>query len=148
MGLSVSAASAVFAIGFVMVAIILVDGLTHSYQEMDDATGDRTEREREILDTAITMDTARHYNSTQTLQLNVTNTGSATLDPEELDVVADGMLVTGNITSMEVDGSPAGAWFPEKTLVIELTVPEPPGRVRLVTGNGVAEYTTDITPLP
>ena len=148
MGLSVSAASAVLAIGFVIVAIILVDGMTHSYQELDDATTDRTERERELLDTGLTLDSAKHYNSTQTLELNVTNTGSATLDPEELDVVADGMMITGNITSMEVDGSPARAWFPEKTLVIEITSPDPPARVRLVTGNGVAEYTTNVTPLP
>lgn len=148
MGLSVSAASAVLAIGFVLMTIILVDGYTHSYQELDDATGDRSDRERELLDTAVEIDSARHNNTTKTLTLNVTNGGSSVLDPAEVDLVVDGILLTGNITALEVDGTPAQAWFPGKTLVIELTVADPPGRVKVVTGNGVAVYTADISALP
>jgi archaellum component FlaF (FlaF/FlaG flagellin family) len=148
MGLSVSAASAILAMGFALTALVLVDSFTHNYEKMDEASQDRTDRQRDILDTRIEIRNATFHNGSRTLGINITNTGSATLDPNSLDVLLDGVLHTHNITSREVDGAPASAWFPAKTLLVTMGAQELPSRVKVVTGNGVTEYSTDVAFVP
>jgi len=147
MGLSVSAASAIFALGFILMMVVVVDSFTDSFQELDDAAQDRNERDGALRDTRITIESVRHFNASKTVMINVTNSGSVSLDPEALDVLIDGMLLTGNITNATVDGSPAGAWFPDKMLVVEMDCTPVPGRVKVVTGLGVADYTDAVTEL-
>jgi archaellum component FlaF (FlaF/FlaG flagellin family) len=148
MGLSISAAFVVILIGVTLAAIVLADAFTGSYQELEDSSDERADRQRRLLDTGIDIEAALYSTSQGNGTVNVTNTGSTTLDPAGLDVLADGILLTENITSIRIDNSTAVAWFPGKTAVITIHLGGQPSRLKVVTDNGVADYTTDIILVP
>jgi len=72
------------------------------------------------------------------LTVRANNTGSTELSVDEVDLLADNRYVRGYDTSVGGDGA-TNLWLAQETLEITVTsLDADPGRVKLITGPGVA----------
>ncbi|MDY6965233.1 MAG: hypothetical protein SVM80_04595 [Halobacteriota archaeon] len=136
MGFSVSAAVAIFLIGFLVMASSSFTLVSNSAELVNDGRKEQQNRMLDELQTDINI-TSIDYNLTlQRLIIEVVNTGSIILDAGEVNLLIDGDLITEDIAL-----SPAKVWIPEKTLTINVTsVASSPSRVKVVTENGISDY--------
>lgn len=140
MGFSVSGATAVVFIGLLISAAALypaVDGYT---ERRADALEHREERALAQQNTEIEVVNASYDQGTDTLTVEVDNTGASTLRVTELDLLVDGNYTPLRPGDVVVAGSATtGIWAPGERLVATLKPPTaPPSRIKLVTGPAVA----------
>ena len=108
---------------------------------MDDASNDRYEMQNERLQTDITISNSSKTRGNETgyeLSIMVTNTGSETLQTDELDVLVDGIIESYTFSPS------TKTWTPDETKMITINNLSGTGvhRVKVVTGNGISDYDT------
>lgn len=141
MGFSVSGSAAI-----IFAAMFVAFGMFHSatangFETVSDAQQDRTDRTLTQQNTAIEIVTAEWNGSAGTtgeLTVEVNNTGSSQLSVEEVDLLANNTYLRDYDTSVDGDGE-TELWLPREQLTMTVTsLDSDPGRVKVVTGPGVA----------
>lgn len=142
MGFSVSGSAAI-----IFAAMFIAFGMVHSatsngFEDISDAQQDRTDRTLTQQNTAINITSATWNSSTGDLVVEVDNTGSSQLSVEDVDLLANNDYQRGYDTSVDGDGS-TDLWLPQERLTITVTtLGQDPGRIKVVTGPGVAATQT------
>ncbi|VUT27973.1 MAG: hypothetical protein SYNGOMJ08_00531 [Candidatus Syntrophoarchaeum sp. GoM_oil] len=141
MGFSVSMTFAIFLVAFIALSSILVSSYDYRSNLIEDAKEVRQERMLDELQTDFEI-TGTSYNAVGSfLTVNVNNTGSTVLNASKVDVILNGSLKTGDISSLMVDGVATTIWAPDEMLRINITgVSSNPARVKLIAENGIADY--------
>jgi len=138
MGFSVSGSAAI-----IFAAMFVGFGMFHSatvngFETVSDAQQDRTDRTLVQQNTAIEIWSATWDGGAGELTVRANNTGSTELSVDEVDLLADNRYVRGYDTSVGGDGA-TNLWLAQETLEITVTILDAdPGRVKLITGPGVA----------
>lgn len=140
MGFSVSGSAAI-----VFAAMFIAFGSFHTatvngFESVSDAQSDRTDRTLDRQNTAIELDAATYDPDASggTLTVRVNNTGTTDLAVDAVDLLGDNEYLIPNATSVDGDGS-TGLWLPgERLTLVRDGLGSDPGRVKVVTGPGVA----------
>lgn len=144
LGVSVSVSAIIFFASFALCLSMVFSATQAYYEGIKEAEEQNTQRIQDSLHTAFEVDSAK-YNATQkVLALNLTNKGSSTLSTSRLDVLADGVLVTGNITSIKSGTTAAGAWYPATYITITVKLAQKPQRVMVGSEYGVSAFISTI----
>ena len=139
MGFSVSGSAAI-----IFAAMFVAFGMFHSatangFETVSDAQQDRTDRTLTQQNTAINVTAATWDGTNNVLTVRANNTGSSQLSVDEVDLLANNESLRGYDASVDGDAS-TNLWLPEEQLTITVTaLSTDPGRIKLVTGPGVAE---------
>jgi flagellar protein FlaF len=142
MGFGVSGATAIVFLGLFIAAGTLITTTSATFEEVDEAHEERSERLLDRRNTDVAVTTAVYNNSTGTLNLSVSNEGSTTLSVDGTTVLVDNEYQSTG--SARVDGIAAtDLWEPGETLTLNVSRPEP-ARVKVVTEHGVAA-TSEVT---
>ena len=143
MGFSVSGSAAVIFVATFVGFGMFYSATTNSMELVNDARDDQQERLLEQENTAIRL-AAVEYNSTSDwLNVTVVNTGATELAVSDVDLLADNSYVVPDRTDVDDDAG-TDLWLPRETLRINASVAsnpslvDDPGRVKLVTGPGIA----------
>ncbi|MDW7732058.1 MAG: hypothetical protein SCH66_06480 [Methanolobus sp.] len=140
MGFEVSVVVAIFFISAVIVGTLSYTTLTTTSDIAADASAEQHEMQTKRLNTEIEIDSsiAGVFNGTYDLTVTMTNTGSETLDFDELNVLIDGSLKEYAFSDTAV------TWVPEETRNLTVSNLEGTGshRVKVITENGIADYAT------
>ena len=137
MGFSVSASAAIVFVGFVVAFTTLYPVAANGFERVTDARDDAADRALDQRNTAVELSNVSYENATDTLTVEVTNTGATELSVAETDLLVDNTYWTGN---RSVDGdADTDVWLPGETLTITAgNVTLEPERVKVVTEHGVA----------
>lgn len=142
MGFSVSGSAAI-----IFAAMFIAFGTFHSastngFETISDAQEDRTERTLIQQNTEIDVTSAEWdgaAGATGELTVTVNNTGSTELAIDAVDLLANNEYLQDYDTSV-AGNSGTNLWLSQEELTITVsTLSSDPGRVKLVTGPGVAE---------
>jgi flagellar protein FlaF len=139
MGFSVSGSAAiVFAAMFIGFGMFYT-ATSNGFEQVTEAQTDQADRELTRQNTAMFVDTATWDDNTSTLTVTANNTGANALSVAEVDLLANNSYRSGYATSVDGDAE-TDLWAPGERLTITVTGLETnPGRVKLVTGPGVAD---------
>lgn len=138
MGFSVSGSAAI-----IFAAMFVAFGMFHSattngFETVSDAQQDRTDRTLTQQNTAINVTSVTWDGTNNVLTVRADNTGSTELSVEDVDLLANNEYLRDYDTSVDGDGS-TNLWLPEERLTLTVTtLGSDPGRIKLVTGPGVA----------
>lgn len=144
MGVSVSVSAIIFFTSFALCLSMVFNATQVYYEGIKEAEDQNAQRMQNALHSSFEIMSAG-YNATQkVLTVNLTNTGSSTLTTRHLDVLTDGALVTGNITSIKSGATAVGQWYPATTITITLKQAQKPERVKVSSEYGVSAYTSSI----
>lgn len=139
MGFSVSGAAAVVFVGLLVSATALYPAVDGYMEKRSAAVTDREERALDRQNTAIRIANASYNGSTGELTVEATNTGTTTLDVDEVDLVIDGDYGTPSAGSIVVAGSSTTeVWAPGENLTATTNTATAPDQVKFVTGPGVS----------
>jgi flagellar protein FlaF len=139
MGFSTSGSVATLFVGALVCLSTVYPVMETANERVTEATEARDDRALAQANTAMNVTNVGYNASTDTLIVNVTNSGSTTLSVGGTDLLLDGTYVTDATTRVEGD-SGRTIWVPGEQLQFEVTgVTAEPGRVKLVTENGIAE---------
>ncbi|WP_340097860.1 flagellin [Salinibaculum salinum] len=145
MGFSVSGAAAIiFATMFVTFGMWFTAS-ANSFESVSDAETDKSDRALEAQNTAISIANVTYNNTSAELTVVVTNTGAAQLSVETTDLLVDGQYQRGWEGSATVAGTDTRLWLAGEQLTITVATQAEPGRVKIVTENGVSAATTEVT---
>lgn len=158
MGFSVSGSFAVIAIGTFIAVGMFYGAASNGAEKVTDSQADAFDERLEQQNTAINITRAEWDTTltTNTLIIDIKNTGSTTLKVNDTDYVVDNEFIThheiedGTASSESVDGdSTTDIWLPGETLHVEISTliidnidnpdVESPDRVRIVTGPGIVD---------
>jgi flagellar protein FlaF len=144
MGFSVSGATALLLIAFLLSFGAFYTASTGAFNQVQDAQADQTDRTVETINTAIEIDSATYNESgDQNLNITVTNTGASTLHLNETSLLVNGSYVSDWQDGATVAGdSGSYLWLPQETLNVSLSRSSDPQRVKIVTEHGVAATAT------
>jgi flagellar protein FlaF len=120
----------------------LYTATTNATERVRDAQEAQTDHQQTILVTDVDVTNATYNTTTGNFTIYVTNTGESTLSPDHVDAVVDGdYFDSSEFERVTVDGRETGVWRPGETLTLVDTdsVPGVPGRVKFVSGPGVAD---------
>jgi archaellum component FlaF (FlaF/FlaG flagellin family) len=115
---------------------------TNATERVRDAQAAQTDHRQTIRVTDIDVTNATYNTTSGNFTLTVTNTGESTLSPDFVDAVVDGNYLDGSeFEQVTVDGRETPVWRPGETvtLVDSDSVTSAPGRVKFVSGPGVAD---------
>ena len=143
MGFGVSGSTAIIFLGVLVCTGTLYTAAAGSAEQLSDARHANEERILEQRNTAIDITSATYTDNNGSYPTSVTveNTGTTTLSVNETSLLVDnGYRPLNDADVLEVDGtSGTDVWAPGETLLVEFTLTERPGRVKLVTGYGVSD---------
>ena len=146
MGFSVSGSFAIIAVGtFIAVGMFYgaaSNGTEIVTESQQAAFDDRLEQQNTDINI-----TGAEYNTslaTNTLVLDIKNTGATALSVSQTDYIVDNAFIShASVSAESVDGDTAtDLWLPGETLHVEITegtLGTAPDRVHIVTGPGVAD---------
>jgi len=140
MGFSVSGSAAIIFVAAFIGFGMFYSATANSFERVQDARGAQQDRFLDQQNTAVEI-TAATWNASGTDDLDVTveNTGSTTLAVSDTDLLVDNAYQSGYDTAVDGDGS-TDVWAPQETLTITVTTfNSQPGRVKVVTENGLAD---------
>lgn len=138
MGFSVSGATALLLIAFLISFGAFYTATTGAVDQVQDAQIDQTDRSIETLNTEIGI--THVGNDGDELTIEAENTGASTLQIDDLSLLVDGEYIPHEDLETEVDGSSESElWMPQQQLTITTERDlELPVRIRLVTEHGIA----------
>jgi flagellar protein FlaF len=105
------------------------------------ATDQQRERLADVQESSVDV-TGATYNASGegNLTVRIENTGETVLSVDAVDLLVDGRYVSlGDLDRVAVEGSTTDVWRPGEVLVLEGDPGTVPGRVKVVTGPGVAD---------
>jgi flagellar protein FlaF len=144
MGFSVSGATALLFIAFLISFGAFYTASSGALDQVQEAQVDQTERNIETLNTEIEIDSNRSsYNESGNNDLRVVanNTGASSLQVADLSLLVNGEYVDFDAEADANLTDPSGdtLWIPQQTLTITITGDyERPVSIKLVTGYGIA----------
>lgn len=144
MGFSVSGATALLFIAFLISFGAFYTASTTAVDQVEDAQVDRTDRNIETLNTEIEIDSNRSsYNESgnNDLKIVANNTGASSLQVADLSLLVNGEYIDFDATNNATLSDPVGEtlWIPQQTLTITITGEyDTPVSIKLVTGYGIA----------
>ena len=142
MGFSVSGSAAIVFAGMFIAFGMFHTATTNGFERVSEAQDDRTDRTLAQQNTAIDVIDATWNATANELTVNVTNTGAEALAVSAVDLLANNSYIAGYDTSVDGD-SETDLWLPQERLTITVTsLADDPGRIKFVTGTGVADATT------
>jgi flagellar protein FlaF len=148
MGFSVSGSAVIVFIGFVVAVGIAVPSVLGSVGELAGAQGEQIDRGTDRANTDVEINRTVYNETTGLLAIELDNTGSTTLSVNDTSVLVNGTIRTrsgGGIVETAVDGDTgATIWLPAEQLEVTVDAADAPGRVKIVTENGIEVTTTDI----
>lgn len=144
MGFSVSGATALLLIAFLLSFGAFYTASTGAFSEVQNAQTDQTDRTLETINTEIQIDNATYNESGNgNLAINVTNTGASTLQLNDTSLLIDGEYVDNWQDGAAIGGdSNSYLWLPQETTEISVSRDPDPQRVKIVTEYGVAATST------
>lgn len=143
MGFSVSGATALILVAFLVSFGAFYTATTGTFNEIQDAEADQTDRNIDTINTDIEIGSAV-YNGSGSYDLVITanNTGATTLELNNTDLLIDGELVTDWRANAMINGNESSyLWVPQYTLEIPIegdSNDPRPDRVKLVTEYAIA----------
>lgn len=138
MGFSVSGSFAIILVASIVAFGMFHTATTNGFEEVSDAQTDRTDRTLAQQNTAVELATAEWNRTTETLTVTARNAGTTELAVADVDLLADNAYLSGYATSVDGDAS-TGLWLPQENLTMaDDSLDGDPGRVKVVTGPGVA----------
>jgi len=142
MGFSVSGSAAIVFAGMFIAFGMFHTATTNGFERVSEAQEDRTDRTLAQQNTAIEVTGATWQGTANDLTVTVNNTGSESLSVSDVDLLANNSYLSGYDTSVDGD-TETDLWLPQEQLTITVTtLNTDPGRVKIVTGTGVADTTT------
>jgi len=140
MGFSVSGSAAVIFVAAFIGFGMFYSATANSFERVNDAREDQRDRLLDQQNTDISLVSATWNSSgNDDLVVTVDNTGAETLSVEATDLLVDNDYRTGYDTTVESDSS-TDIWASQERLTItDSSLSSQPDRVKVVTGNGVAE---------
>lgn len=143
MGFSVSGATALLFIAFLISFGAFYTASTGAVDQVQDAQVDQTERNIETLNTEIEIDSDRSsYNASgNDLKLVANNTGASSLQVADLSLLVNGEYIDFDPGTNASLSDPSGdtLWIPQQRLTITITGDfETPVSIKLVTEYGIA----------
>lgn len=136
MGFSVSGAAAIIFASMFIAFGVWYTAADNSFHQITDAQTAQTDGALETANTEIAVVSATFETDTLTVQVN--NTGVSTLSLRGTDLLVDGEFVQDWESDAEVLGNEeTDLWLSGETLTVELTLTEAPARVKVVTESGV-----------
>jgi len=142
MGFSVSGSAAIVFAGMFIAFGMFHTATTNGFERVSEAQEDRTDRTLAQQNTAIDVTSATWDSIDGELTVTVNNTGASSLAVSEVDLLANNSYVSGYATSVDGD-SETDLWLPQEQLTITVaSLNDDPGRIKFVTGTGVADSTT------
>lgn len=144
MGFSTSAAAAVIFVGVLVSLSIIYPAAAGSFEGVSDAMESREDRALNERNSDLRIANATYDDANDRLRVNVTNTGTVSIDVEETDLLIDGEIRTNGSTAVEgVAGR--SIWAPGETLTITVDdLDTSPSRVTVVNEYGVADANSSI----
>ncbi|MFP8889796.1 flagellin [Natrialbaceae archaeon A-CW2] len=144
MGFSTSGAVAILFIGLLVAVGIVYPTLETAHDRRAGAIDERDERALELRNAAFDLETSYDAGS-ETVSVNVTNTGTTTLSVTEIDLLLDGVLETETATAVDDDASRERLHSGEVLEITVENVAEEPNRAKVVTEHGLARVSTDLS---
>jgi flagellar protein FlaF len=142
MGFSVSGSAAIVFAGMFIAFGMFHTATTNGFERVSEAQNDRTDRTLAQQNTAIDVTSAIWNTTSGNVTVTVGNTGSESLTVDEVDLLANNSYISGYATSVDGD-TETDLWLPQEQLTITVaSLNDNPGRIKLVTGTGVADSTT------
>lgn len=142
MGFSVSGSAAIVFAGMFIAFGMFHTATTNGFERVSEAQEDRTDRTLAQQNTAIEVTGATWQGTANDLTVTVNNTGSESLSVSDVDLLANNSYLAGYDTSVDGD-TETDLWLPQEQLTITVTtLNTDPGRVKVVTGTGVADTAT------
>lgn len=140
MGFGVSGATGILLVGIVFNVGSLSAAYLSVQQNLQDAGRLQEARTLMSRNGSLQIDNQSYDGGTQTLTVNLTNTGSVTFDVTDLDLLLDGAYQTTTIASKKVEGATTVVWPPQTRLEVAATITPAPSSILIVTGTGAAAY--------
>lgn len=140
MGFETSVVVAIFFISALVLGTTSYTVVSASRDMVNDAAEDqyKIQNKRLQTDISITDSTANGPSASYDLTINLTNTGSETLNSSALNVLIDGAIesYTPSLSTT--------TWTPDETKTLEITGLSGAGshRVKVITENGISDYDT------
>lgn len=138
MGFEVSVVIALFFLSAVVLGTMSFNTLTSSSDIINDASAEQYQMHNSRLQTDISISNlvVSNVSSPYSLTVTLSNTGSETLLFNELNVLIDGTLMNYKYSGINE------VWTPdeERDLVVSGLTGSGSHRLKVVTGNGVADY--------
>lgn len=145
MGFSTSAAAAVIFIGVLVSLSILYPAAAGSFEQVSDAMESREDRTLKQRNSDLLIENATYDGGNDRVRINVTNTGTVSIEVNETDLLVDGELWTDRSAAVE-GAAGRSIWAPGETLTITgHNVTDSPSRVTVVNEFGVADANESIT---
>lgn len=145
MGFSVSGSAAIIFASLFIAFGMWYTATANSFERVTEAEAAGMDSALTDKNTRINITGAAYNASADELTVTVNNTGAAQLSLAETDLLVDGRLVESWSSSATVEGfGDTDLWMAGEELEITLSRTSQPGRVKLVTGTGVAD-TAEVT---
>lgn len=138
MGFSVSGSAAIIFAGLFIAFGMFYSATANTAERVEDARGDWRDTTLAQQNTAISITSATYDTGNQSLIVRANNTGSTSLSVPHTDLLVDNQYQT-SFTELSVDGDDTtDLWLPGQTIRYNVSFASQPGRIKLVTGTGVA----------
>jgi len=134
-GLSVSGASAILFIAFVVVFGSMFTALDSYQQNLGEAYQNLEDTALEVKSTSISFVSVDAVNDTFTIE----NDGDATLITDDFNILIDGILINGSVFEMSIiDNDGSRLLLPGDMAEISLSIEIDNCRIKVITGAGVS----------
>ena len=141
MGFSVSGSTAVIFIGVLIAANSLYGAWTYSQDQIETARADSEHDYLEQRQTSVEIVGTSYSSDTNTLSVNVSNTGSTSLGTSGTTVVVDGEYAPKETTTVKDSFGnvrDSSLWLPGDYLTVNVSSTTDPTRVKITTDNGIS----------
>lgn len=143
MGFSVSGATAIILIGGLIAFSFAFGAMNNGYERVSEAQEERDDRELLRANSDVAITNATYDDDNSSLEVNVTNAGSAELVVEEVSLLVDGEYRSNVTTEIDGDGT-TDVFLPGEILTMTVEQSVRPDRVKVVAGTGVAATETEV----
>ncbi|QSG10050.1 flagellin [Halapricum desulfuricans] len=138
MGFSLSGSAAIVFVGLFIAFGTFYSASTNTMGQVTDANSDWQDRRLAQHNTQIDIVSAVYDNETDSLVVEVNNTGATTLSVEATDLLVDNEYRTAMQDRDVDDDSETDIWASGQRLTFSVSATSQPDRVKVVTENGVA----------
>ncbi|MDY6776264.1 MAG: fla cluster protein FlaF [Halobacteria archaeon] len=142
MGFSVSASTAIIFIGVLIAANSVYGAWSYSQKQLETARDDEAHDLLEKRQTSVEIVATSYSSTTDTLTVNASNTGETSLSASETTAIVDGEFApkeTVTVKNSFGNEKNSKLWLPGDYLVVNVTSPTSPNRVKLTAENGFGD---------
>lgn len=138
MGFSVSGSLAVVTVGALIAFGMVYTAGANGFERVNDAREDRNGGIVERHNAGLELASATYFAGNDTLRVVVNNTGTAGLSVGATDVLADNAYLANGTRTVAGDAD-TDLWLPGEQLTVEVSLPNRPDAVTVVTESGLAD---------